>query len=77
MKYNDQERLQRKLRRISKNLNDLLLEVREYYPNANYMVEGGVISIIPEAYSGNENYSESGSIIDSDFINNLDCGMWN
>lgn len=70
-------RLQGKLRRIYKSLNSLLLEIKEHYPEANYMVEGGVISVIPVAYSGGENYSESGSIMDSDLINNLNCGMWN
>lgn len=77
MEYKDEIRLQRKLKKISKDLNKLLVEVKEHYPDANYMVDGGVISIIPTSYEGDEKYSETGSIMHSDFIENLDCGMWN
>lgn len=74
---NNEDKLKRKLKRISKNLNSLLLEIREHYPDANYIVEGGVISVIPECYEGGESHSSTGSIMESDFINNLDCGLWN
>ena len=67
---------QRKLNNVSKKLNDLLSEVREHYPEANYMVEGGVINIIYDGYDCDEKYSENGVFLTSDVINNLDCGLW-
>lgn len=72
-----EKKFKRKLKKISKDLNSLLAEIKEHYPEANYMVVGGIIQVIPDEYKGVENYSESGSIIESDVIHNLDCGDWN
>ena len=77
MEYNDKIKLQRKLKKISKDLNKLLIEIKVHYPDANYMVSGGIISVIPVSFEGGEKYSETGSIMDSDFIENMDCGDWN
>ena len=71
-----QNRFEKRLRRVSKNLNLLLEDIRLYYPEANYMVEGGVISVITASPKGGEIYSEGGSLVSSDFISHLDCGLW-
>lgn len=76
MDYKKHCQLENKLKKVSSDLNKLLIDIRKYYPEANYMVEGGVISVIYDAPCG-EKYSENGVFISSDTINNLDCGLWN
>lgn len=77
MDYITEKKLKRKLNKVAKDLNKLLIEIREHYPEANYMVEGGSIWVISESYKGDESYSEKGSIMESGKINDLDCGDWN
>ena len=72
-----EKRLKRKLKKISNDLNKLLIEIKEHYPEANYMIDSGIIQVIPVEYVGGEKYSEHGSIMESDIIHDLDCGMWN
>lgn len=69
--------ISKRLNRIVKNMNKLLLEVREDYPEANYMINGDSILIMVEGYSGNEQYSQLGALVHSDSIHHIDYGDWN
>lgn len=74
--YAKEQKLKRKLEKISKDLNNLLVEIKQYYPDANYMVSGYAIHVIGEAYRGGESCSENGVIMSSGAIECFDSGDW-
>lgn len=72
----NKEKYQKRLNRIADNLNKLLEEIRVEYSDANYMLNGGCISIMIDKYAGGESSSEHGQVVTSKHINYIDSGDW-
>lgn len=71
------QEIKKRVDKIARSMNKLIDEVREEYPEANYMINGNSISVMVNACKGDECYDEDGPVATSIGLNHLDYGDWN